>query len=114
MTPPAPTIDISAWLALVLAALNITNIVYTWWRTRDQNTEARFKAGAERMDRHDARLASIEQTLRDSPTSTDIHQLHLAMTRMEGEMRVLNQRLQPVEAIADRLQEVLLEQGRRG
>jgi uncharacterized coiled-coil protein SlyX len=105
--------DVMALLAGLLVVLNILNILYTWWRTRDQNTEARFRAGAERMDRLDTRLASVEQTLRAQPTRDDMHALHLTMKGMEGEMKVLTERLKPVEAISERLQEVLLEQSRK-
>lgn len=112
MTVPAQ-VDVSAWLALTLAGLNILNILYTWWRTRDQNVESRFKAGSERMDRLDTRLASVEQTLRSLPDREDMHALHLTMKGMEGEMKVLTERLKPVEAISERLQEVLLEQNRK-
>lgn len=87
MTPPA--FDLGPALAVTLAALNILNILYTWWRTRDQNVETRFKAGSERMDRLDQRLASVEQTLRAQPTKEDMHQLGLLIEGLRGDVREL-------------------------
>ncbi len=87
MTPPV--FDLGPILALTLAALNIVNILYTWWRTRDQNVETRFRAGAERMDRLDGRLASVEQTLRAQPTKEDMHQLGLLIEGLRGDVREL-------------------------
>lgn len=74
-------------LAIILAALNILNILYTWWRTRDQNVETRFKAGSERMDRLDQRLASVEQTLRGMASKEDMTELRLGLASLEGELR---------------------------
>lgn len=87
---PSPVFDLGPALALVLAALNIINIVYTWWRTRDQNVESRFRAGSERMDRIDGRLASVEQALRGQPTKDDFHQLRVVLAEMQGDMRTMS------------------------
>lgn len=85
MTQPA--FDLGPALAITLAALNIVNILYTWWRTRDQNVEARFRTGSERMDRIDQRLASVEQTLRGTATTDDMHGLQLGLAALQGELR---------------------------
>ncbi len=87
MTPPAAAFDLGPALALTLAALNIVNIIYTWWRTRDQNVESRFRAGSDRMDRIDNRLASVETTLRGAATKEDMHQVQLGLSALSGELR---------------------------
>ena len=89
-----PVFDLGPMLALVLAALNILNILYTWWRTRDQNVESRFRAGSDRMDRLDQRLASVEQTLRAQPTKEDMHDLRLGISDLNGELREIRARLE--------------------
>lgn len=108
MTPTQPPVfDLGPALALVLAALNIVNILYTWWRTRDQNVETRFKAGSERMDRLDQRLASVEQTLRAQPTKEDMHQLHLTLKEMQGEMKTMAAVIEGNNKIMERLETVV-------
>lgn len=87
MEEPNSFIDLLPAFTLVLAALNIVNILYTWWRTRDQNVESRFRAGSERMDRIDQRLASVEQALRGTATKDDMHGLRLGLASLEGELR---------------------------
>lgn len=94
-------------LALVLAAMNIVNIGYTWWRTRDQNVETRFKAGSERMDRLDARMASVEQALRNLPEKEDLHNLSIALEQLRGDMREIRAS-QNASADATRRQDVVL------
>ena len=106
MTQP-PALDLGPALALVLAALNIINILYTWWRTRDQNVEDRFKAGSQRMDRLDSRLASVEQTLRAQPTKEDMHALHLALRDMQGEMKAMAAAAEGTNKIMSRLEAIV-------
>lgn len=105
MTQPA--FDLGPALALTLAALNIINIIYTWWRTRDQNVESRFKAGSERMDRHDARIASVEQTLRAQPTKEDLHALHLTIKEMQGELKAMTAVMDGNTKIMSRLETIV-------
>lgn len=102
--------------AAILAVLSIINILYTWWRTRDQNVESRFRAGSERMDRIDSRLASVEQTLRNLPAKDDLHQLHLAIGDVRGEMREIRASLaastehgKRQDVVLSRLEQFLLE-----
>lgn len=58
----------------------------------------------------DTRLNAVELTMREIPTRRDFHDLDKKMTQLEGTMGVLMERLRPVEAISERLQEVLIEQ----
>lgn len=58
-----------------------------------------------------ARMQTAETTISALPTSKDIHQLALAMTRIEGDIGKLDERLKPIGAIATRLQEFQLENG---
>lgn len=114
---PQPGFDLGPALVFVLAALNIINIFYTWWRTRDQNVESRFKAGSERMDRIDQRLASVEQTLRGTATKDDMHSLRLGLSSLEGELREIRaisaasaKHGERQDAVLTRIEQFLLEQ----
>ena len=82
---------IAPYLALVLTALSISNIIWTWLRTRDQGNAAEKAAVAQRItdigsrvDRHENRIQSVEQTLRTLPAKDDMHELQLAMERLRG------------------------------
>lgn len=103
-------------LALILTGLSIVNIIYTWWRTRDQNSAAakaaiedRFKDGSTRMDRHEVRLNSIEQTLRTLPEKDDMHLLQLELTRVLGEMKEMRAIMVRLEATVTRQEDHLLK-----
>lgn len=103
--------DLKITLSFVLA---IATVVYTWWRTRDQNTDARFKGvderfktGSERMDRHDARLASMEQTLRGMPARQDMHELQIAITKLDGKLETMSAVMAGQSAISERMEAIL-------
>ena len=42
-----------------------------------------------------------------------MHRLELSLARMEGHIDRLDERLKPVAAISERMQELLIEQGRK-
>lgn len=70
--------------------MTVAGIAYTWWATRDRNTDSRFKAGSERMDRHEARLNSMEQTMRGLPQKEDMHNLQLTVEKMNGKLDTMS------------------------
>lgn len=74
---------------------------------------------SQRADDTERRLAKVEQDfhrLRDRidqmPNSASIQHLELSLARMEGNINVLSERLIPVAAIADKMQELMLHQGK--
>ncbi|KAB6715845.1 DUF2730 family protein [Roseobacter sp. TSBP12] len=121
------TVDVISILAAVLTLLSIANILYTWWRTRDKDVEKRdqaieerFKVGSARMDRLDGRVASVEQALRGQPTREDLHELHLSLKEMQGEMKAMvavmegnSKIMSRLETIVARHEDHLLDGGKR-
>ncbi len=107
------TFDLTVTLSFVLS---IAVLIYTWWRTRDNNTEAKFKAGSERMDRHENRLNSVEQTLRTLPDKDAFHDLRVSMERLQGDLRTTaavmeanKQTTQKLDGVVGRIENYLLE-----
>ena len=73
--------------------LSIGSIVFAWFRTRRiavdgrfQEADARFKTGSDRMDRHESRIQSLEQTVKAMPDRQDLHKIELALERVSGTM----------------------------
>jgi hypothetical protein len=58
-----------------------------------------------------SRMQAAETAINTMPTSTDIHALALSLSRIEGDLGRFDERLKPIGAIADRLQEILLQNG---
>lgn len=69
--------------------------------------EARTDVG-----RIETRLSGVERTVQGLPSSKDIHDLIVTMTRMDGRMDRIEEGLRPIRAFSERMQEWMLEQGR--
>lgn len=59
------------------------------------------------------RVAALEREIGHLPDSQTAHRLELAIADLRSEVAVMTERLKPVAAIGDRLQEFLLEQARK-
>lgn len=60
---------------------------------------------------HEKRLTEVETTVKHLPDSDTVHELQLSMVEMKGQLAVIVERVAPIKAIAERLQESLLEHG---
>jgi hypothetical protein len=61
---------------------------------------------------HENRLTKLESTVEHLPDGDTVHELQLSMVEMKGQLAVIVERVAPIKAIAERLQETLLEHGR--
>ena len=55
------------------------------------------------------RLAAIEAKLEQMPRAENVHDLRLDVSRIEGSLAVISERLRPVAQVTERLQDWLLE-----
>ncbi len=109
-----PTVTISFLFSL-------GTIIFTLFKTRSkaldtrfekqdakfEAQEERFKEGSRRMDRHDGRIASVEQTVQTMPGKDDIHQLQLGMAKIVGGMDVINATMKGNAKIMGRLETIV-------
>ena len=107
-----PTITISLVMSIVVMA-------FTWFRTRRQDVDERFKAGSDRMRALEARTASIEQSIDSMPGKDEMHRIELHLSDMAGEMKVLaasqrgtNDILRRLENVVSRHEDHLLDKGK--
>jgi len=92
-----------AW-KFFLQVLPIAAMIYTFLATRQKDTDARFKAGSDRMDRLQARLDRHEQTISTMPSREDIHKLELHMSTINGTMSRMEAVMEGNQAIMSRLE----------
>lgn len=108
-----PTITVSL-------VMSVAVMVFTWFRTRRQDVDERFKAGSDRMRALEARTAALEQTVDTLPGKDELHKIELHMERLAGEMKAMatsqrgtNDILRRLESIVSRHEDHLLENGKR-
>ncbi|QBR36042.1 DUF2730 family protein [Leisingera sp. NJS201] len=102
-----PTFTWSNALALVTFAGSLGTAVYVWISGRRTNVDERFKQGSDRMDRHENRLISVEQSIKSMPTREDVHKIELAMERINGTMGRMEAVLEGNQQIMGRLENVV-------
>ncbi|SMH35952.1 DUF2730 family protein [Maritimibacter sp. HL-12] len=113
------------WTVSLGLLLALGNIIFTFFRTRrkaveDQFTvvksgidakfeqvEDRFAEGSKRMDRHDLRLQSLEQSVHNMPGREDLHRVEMLMAEMGGNMKEIRAVMEGNGAIMARLEQVV-------
>ncbi|MGO4561961.1 DUF2730 family protein [Rhizobiales bacterium 3FA27D7] len=125
---------VSEWLSFALSFIALAVIVYGWFtsgektiaKDLDSHKETSAKALTAidaGLDAHERRIQALETELKHLPDREQAHRLELAMVeltgsmtaldeRLSGRIEALSERLQPVQAIASRLQELELERKR--
>lgn len=59
------------------------------------------------------RVLSLEGELRHLPDREQSHRMELSLEKLNGRIEILATQLEPVSAIADRWQELILEQAKK-
>ncbi|MDJ1463422.1 MULTISPECIES: DUF2730 family protein [Nitratireductor] len=98
--------DIVPWLSLAALVISIGTSVTTFLTSG-------AKHNAQTLAQHDKRIQKLENQLEHLPDSGSAHRLELAIERLNGRIETLDERLKPVAAISERMQELLLEQAKR-
>lgn len=109
-------LNISPLVVWAVALSQLLTFALTVWGLVSSGSRAnarRLDEHAARLQGHGDRIAALEMAQQQGPSREDFHRLDLRMTELSGAMQVLTERLKPVEAISQRLQEAAIEQGRK-
>lgn len=101
------TIDFNTVLKLAPIVLSVAAMVMAWIGTRRKDVDQRFKDGSKRMDRHEGRIASLEQTIQSMPEKDDIHSLQLQMAEMNGSLMQMTAVMEGNAKVMKRLETVV-------
>lgn len=108
-----------AWASALSILLSCGTAVWTLLTSGARRNDKRLEAADKRMEECVARVEVLERQLQrhedklaQMPDITMMHRLELSLTRMEGHIDRLDERLKPVAAIAERMQELMIEDAR--
>jgi hypothetical protein len=104
--------DLSPVISGIGGLLGIISIAYTWITARSRVNGEEIKVLRERSVEHDRRIDRIEKDIEHLPDRNHAQTMQLELAQMSGEIRILAERLKPVTAISERLQEFLLEEAK--
>lgn len=110
---------ISRWLSIIALLISIGSALWAWLgrsgrELRERITkvraagEAADKALGDELDIHDRRIQLIESELKHLPSKEDVADLKLAMTEMNGKLKVSENELSSVGRTVRRIEEHML------
>lgn len=87
-----------------------------WVHSRQKRNDDATAAITARIDRHEARIVTVEQTVTGLPGKDDIHALHLSLEGFRGDLRevraaqsAMTESVQRNELVTRRLEQYLLD-----
>jgi len=96
---------ISALIALFAVLLSVYTLLTARSRSEYDNL---VKASSN----HEQRLSAVEQTVKHAPEPGDFSALRVSIEALKGQLAVITERVEPIRAIADRMQDWMLERGK--
>ena len=102
--------NLPAWIAIVISA---GTLLFSIINSRSKAASENLAAVSERVTSHEERLTVVEADMKHLPSKDTAYELRLAIMEMNGQVQLLGERIKPVAAIADRLQETIILQMER-
>lgn len=117
MTPADTSVgSVVLWVAAFSTLVSFASVMWTIFSGPARRNGTRLDAHGARLDAHELRLGAIDQTLRAIPAKEELHELELAMTRLQGEMKTMSEAMRGqaeimkrVEALVGRHEDHLLK-----
>lgn len=70
------------------------------------------KKNAVTLEEHERRISAVENEIKHLPDRDMAYRLEMSVQEMRGQIDVLSERMKPIAAISERLQEMMLEKSR--
>ena len=100
------------WAAACSTILTLGITVWNIFSSPARKSADRLEAQGKRIEELERGLQRVEDRIAAMPNTNTMHELEVMLVRVEGRLDQLNERLAPVAAIADRMQEWMLENGK--
>lgn len=107
------TVDVwKDWLGVFSTVLALGGILYTWLSREGREAHSEVKTLRDKVERLEDRTSKIEGEIVHLPDKDGAHRMELAIARLEGRLETMDERLKPVAAMAARMQDYVLENGK--
>lgn len=101
------------WFAGLGSVLSVLTVLWTIFSGPAKKNATVIDALKVDLAQPNAAHARLRDRVDSLPNADMMHRLELSLARMEGHIDRLDERLKPVAAISERMQELLIEQGRK-
>ncbi|WP_455270319.1 DUF2730 family protein [Rhizobium herbae] len=126
-TASTSVLDIAPILAWIIAAMTIVNFIVLMKNllsAGEKKLEERVAKVEGKAIEHDRRIQSVEGDMKHLPNQETMHSIELTMLKivgrldkqdatLEGRFSAMDERLKPIQAIGERLNDVLVDQMKR-
>jgi hypothetical protein len=120
-------LDLAPVLAWIIAAMTIVNFIVLMKNllsAGEKKLEERVAKVEGKAIEHDRRIQSVEGDMKHLPNQETMHSIELTMLKivgrldkqdatLEGRFSAMDERLKPIQAIGERLNDVLVDQMKR-
>lgn len=112
------------YLSLFVSASTAGGLLYNWFSAsgaralkelaeHKKTLAAAIDAINDRQQKAEARLQTVEGELRHLPNREQTHRIELQLAHVSGRIDVIAKEIEPLASIADRWQELILEQAKK-
>lgn len=98
--------DLPPWIAI---ALSFGALLRAHFGARSKEVDLRIGVLTSKLDLVEDRVTIVENDLKHLPDKETTHRLELSIAEMRTEMRGLSEKMKPLGAIADRIQDAVME-----
>ena len=106
--------NLAQWYSSGVSTLSLLIVILLAWlgtrRTEINALKAEQAHQSSRIGKTETRLTSIEGELQHLPDKDAVHDLKISIAMLTTEVRVIAERVSPIKAIAERMQDALVEQ----
>lgn len=95
------------WIAAIGTILSVATAIWTIFSGPSKKNGERIAAVTLRLDDHGLRLSAVEQAQKSLPKTSDMHELELAMTRLQGEIKTMSAVMTGQSQIMERLEAIV-------
>ncbi|WP_160009802.1 DUF2730 family protein [Rhizobium sp. 18055] len=115
--------DITALIALLLSSVNLFAAIRTILSAGEKKLDERLSKAESKLVEYDRRIQALENEIKHLPDRDTTHRIEMTMAQIMGRLdaqdatlagrfSAMDERLKPIQAIGERLQDVLIEQAR--
>lgn len=104
---------IVVWVIALSQLLSFGLTLYSLFSSGSKKNAERLEQHSAQIAAHDQRIGKVEHVVADIPSQRDFHDLETNMVQLRGALEVMAERMKPLEAITERLQEWVIAQGKK-
>jgi hypothetical protein len=101
------------WISGAISIITLLTLLKNMLSSGEKELAAKVSKVEAKLVEYDRRIQALEGELKHMPDRDTTHRMEIAMTEISGKLAVMAERLKPIEAIGERLQETLMEQARK-